>query len=781
MAIFLKDITLRKKDFSLSNIKPNTINDIILKSMYITFGLLSSRGTILGRYFPFGLSLIAASPESQTIYSLIGAIIGYIFQVNTSSSVRYISTAIAIAAIKWTLSELKYIKNHRLYIPLLTFIPTFFTGMALNSIVDGFDYSDVTISLIEATFASVSAYFFNKSFKAFYQKKSILNPKELVCILVSFSIILLSLSSVSIGTLSIGRIISVTVILLFSLCANISGGCIAGVSSGIILSFSSFGLLYTSSIYAFSGMMSGFFSYLGKIGVCVAFLLSHILISFQSGDISYLITGTYEILIGIIIFLSIPKSFINYIKEISFYSENKVQSNGLKNSVIQRLKLASESLLSVSNFVDKVSVKLSKIESPEIKDICKGAVYSTCNNCNLKTFCWEKEKSETSSSFSNITRLISYGKEINKNSFPEKLSKRCSKIEEIIAIIKENYKNYISKLEANNRMKEFRNIVSGQFDSMGYLLDDIAEEFQKVELFDQEKAFKIKERLKLFGINICNVTCKRNRQQRITIEIDTPAEYKNKFILNDTLLKELSSVCEKSLDEPSISNINNSCRIQISEKTIFQAKVSVNQHACNNGKLCGDNYLYFNDGSGNLIVIISDGMGTGGKAAVDGAMASELMSKLIKSGINFDSAIKIVNSALLVKSGDESLATLDVLSLNLFTGKAELMKAGAPATFIRKNHSIEKIDLSSLPIGILNEAMFLHDSIDLDNNDMILMLSDGVTDTGDKWVEEELREYDGKDIERFTKGIVNKTISKRKKTHDDDITAITIKLYKNTK
>ena len=781
MAVYLKDITLSKKNFSLSKIKYNDVNRIILKSVYIIFGLLASKGTILGRYFPFGLSLISASPESQTAYTLIGAIVGYIFQVNTSSSVRYISTAIAIAAIKWTLSELKYIKKYNLYIPLLTFVPTFFTGVALNSIVDGFAYSDITISLIEATFASGSAYFFNKSFKAIYQKKSILNPKELVCILISISIILLTLSSVHIATLSIGRIISITIILLFSLCANILGGCISGISSGIMISLSSFGLLYTSSIYAFSGMMSGFFSYFGKIGVCVSFLISHILISFQSGNISYLITGTYEILIGTIIFLSIPKSFTNYIKEISFYSENKIQNSELKNSITQRLRLVSESLLSVSNFVDKVSTKLSSIESPEIKDICKGAVYSTCNNCNLKTLCWEKERSETSNSFSNITRLISYGKEINKNSFPEKLNKRCRKIDEMIAIIKGNYKNYLSKLEANNRMKEFRNIVSGQFDNVGYLLNDIAREFEKIELFDQEKAFKIKEKLKFFGVNQCNVTYKKSEQNKITIEIDAPIKYKNQFVLNDTLLKELSTLCERSLDVPNISTIKNSCRIQISERTVFQTQLSVHQHTCNNGKLCGDNYLYFNDGTGNLIVIISDGMGTGGKAAVDGTMASELMSKLIKSGISFDSAIKIVNSALLVKSGDESLATLDILSLNLFTGKTKLMKAGAPATFIRKKRNIEKIDLSSLPIGILNEAVFLHDSMELDNGDIILMVSDGVTDTGSKWVEEELREYDDKDIDRFTKNIINKTILKRKSTHDDDITAIAIKIYKSTK
>ena len=56
------------------------------------------------------------------------------------------------------------------------------------------------------------------------------------------------------------------------------------------------------------------------------------------------------------------------------------------------------------------------------------------------------------------------------------------------------------------------------------------------------------------------------------------------------------------------------------------------------------------------------------------------MSKLIKSGLGFDCALQIVNSALMVKSGDESLATLDIICIDLCTGIADLMNAGAPAT-----------------------------------------------------------------------------------------------------
>lgn len=78
--------------------------------------------------------------------------------------------------------------------------------------------------------------------------------------------------------------------------------------------------------------------------------------------------------------------------------------------------------------------------------------------------------------------------------------------------------------------------------------------------------------------------------------------------------------------------------------------MAIAQHVCNNGSLCGDHCTYFNDGLGRMVMIVSDGMGSGGRAAVDGAMAAGILAKLAKAGISFDCALRIVNSALLVKS-----------------------------------------------------------------------------------------------------------------------------------
>jgi stage II sporulation protein E len=95
-------------------------------------------------------------------------------------------------------------------------------------------------------------------------------------------------------------------------------------------------------------------------------------------------------------------------------------------------------------------------------------------------------------------------------------------------------------------------------------------------------------------------------------------------------------------------------------------------------------------------------MGHGSGAAIDSAMATSLISRLITAGVSFDAALKMVNSAMLVKSGEESLATVDIVAVDLYTGKTEFYKAGAAPTYVHKSGRSGSVESTSLPAGILS-------------------------------------------------------------------------------
>ena len=155
------------------------------------------------------------------------------------------------------------------------------------------------------------------------------------------------------------------------------------------------------------------------------------------------------------------------------------------------------------------------------------------------------------------------------------------------------------------------------------------------------------------------------------------------------------------------------------------------------------------------------------------------MSKLIKAGLGYDCALSVVNSALMVKSGDESLATLDVLSFDLFTGDAELLKAGAPLTFIKKDGRVLKFSSTSLPAGILTEIKFSHERANLSPGDAIVMVSDGAVATGDNWIEDIVKDWEDEEAQALAKKIVDEARSRRTDGYDDDITVIAMKVIEN--
>ena len=132
-------------------------------------------------------------------------------------------------------------------------------------------------------------------------------------------------------------------------------------------------------------------------------------------------------------------------------------------------------------------------------------------------------------------------------------------------------------------------------------------------------------------------------------------------------------------------------------------------------------------------------MGCGGRAAVDSVMTCSFVLKLVKAGFGFDSALKFINSALLVKAGDESLATLDIACIDLYAGTAEFLKAGAASSFLLRDGKVVILSGNSLPAGILQGISYDRRSIPLREGDVLVLVTDGALPISEQWFADELQ------------------------------------------
>ena len=334
---------------------------------------------------------------------------------------------------------------------------------------------------------------------------------------------------------------------------------------------------------------------------------------------------------------------------------------------------------------------------------------------------------------------------------------------------------YITREIILEKTNQIRMVASDQFISISGMLNDLAKEFDEAEIFDGNASNKIRRLLGEYEIYPTNISAIVDKYGRMRVEILLSSS--SEELTGIELKNEIGKICNRYFDTGRITNFKNESMLSFSEKPNYSLEVGFAQFSAE-GELCGDTVKIINDSKGHSILIISDGMGKGSRAALDGAMGAGLLSKLINSGFGFDSALKIVNSALLVKSNDESLATLDIANIDLFTGKCELFKAGAPASYIIKDGRLTKCELTSMPAGILRGIEFAKRTAVLSLGDSMILMSDGITDLGERWLRDTIATMPN-DVQEGADYILNNAKEEMKDKKADDMSIIFARLERN--
>ena len=148
--------------------------------------------------------------------------------------------------------------------------------------------------------------------------------------------------------------------------------------------------------------------------------------------------------------------------------------------------------------------------------------------------------------------------------------------------------------------------------------------------------------------------------------------------------------------------------------------------------ISGDSYSFMELPKGGYMMALSDGMGSGKEAGNESRTVIELLEQFAEAGFKRETALKMINSVLVMSNNSESFATLDMCYIDLYTGMAEFIKTGAAATFVIRNGKAKAIRSSSLPIGMLKYFEMDKAEYRLKKNDVIIMLTDGAAEVMDR-------------------------------------------------
>ena len=154
-----------------------------------------------------------------------------------------------------------------------------------------------------------------------------------------------------------------------------------------------------------------------------------------------------------------------------------------------------------------------------------------------------------------------------------------------------------------------------------------------------------------------------------------------------------------------------------------------------------------------------------------------LLEQLIEAGFKTATAIKLINSSLVLKSDKQVFSTLDMALINLFTGMCEFIKIGAAAAFIKRDHWIETISSTTLPIGVFGNVDYDSVTKKLYEGDIIIMVTDGVLDCIEEVNKEAVMEQILLDIkssnpQEIANQILERMLSESKYAPNDDMTVL---------
>lgn len=191
------------------------------------------------------------------------------------------------------------------------------------------------------------------------------------------------------------------------------------------------------------------------------------------------------------------------------------------------------------------------------------------------------------------------------------------------------------------------------------------------------------------------------------------------------------------------------------------------------GQVSGDSHLLRPLGRGKMVLMLSDGMGSGEAAAQESAETLRLLWRFLYAGISFPLALETVNQQMLMRSGEDMFATVDLCAVDLNTGVAEFSKLAASRSLILRGSELLRVESGRLPLGILERVQPAVTRVRLRSGDVIVMGSDGVMEVGDgSMIDRLARMSAGCAPEVLAERLVREAALRRGRGRNDDLTCI---------
>lgn len=483
--------------------------------------------------------------------------------------------------------------------------------------------------------------------------------------------------------------------------------------------------------------------------------------------------------ISAVIFIAIPKKWFKEISNIFSSTSNRM---AVKNVVNRNRDLLQRRLNNLSevffdmNHVFKNMIKKS-MTTDEIQDMLYSEVKnSVCKNCPEQGHCHRTFNDDTRKLFKELIMIALQRGKVTLLDFPSYLSSRCGKISQLINEINTLSNQYKSYSELVGNIDTSKLLISDQLEGVSGIMKTLANEIGTSISFDETRETRIKEELSSNNI-ICTDAVVYEKDARTTMAcLVVRKEDVNKLKLQEVT----SKICGNKMVAYDVVPTESMGLMNVNLKTAprFDCIFGLACHAKGLNTISGDCHSIERLDGDKFMFAICDGMGNGEKAGQKSETAVALIENFYKAGFDNEIILSSVNRLLNLEK-DDIFSTLDICTIDLKSGIADFVKMGAASTFVRGRDGCQIIESDALPIGIVDEAKALTKKIVLNENDFIVLASDGVCDSfaSDSEMKDYVLTIKSANPQEFADAILEKALANNNGYAVDDMTCIVVKIF----
>jgi len=622
----------------------------------------------------------------------------------------------------------------------------------------------------------------NESLKAL-SKVSTIGSSQALGLMILFGAVLIGTVDIYIGFFAVKYVVCALVIMSAARHRGASYGALCGVSLGVIFAFS--GSLNYSLIGVFSvgGIVAGLFQGGGKKAVVPGFLLGAFIgaMYLDSQIMSpYFIISTIA---ASVLFLLIPDGFPQK------HSLAKTSSAANKTTqlthVERRLSRISISFKNMSQTLAAQPEKRQRLTQHELSRIIEDTAAKACEKCPNNESCW----GENYLLMHHASLKILENCENNEDAYIEDYNGSCEYFGYFSGWISRQYDLYKLNLSWQNQMAEAKRIMSQQLMGMAEIADEILFDIRQKEAVKSEFYENIIYEFAKKDIEVKDVIVLENAQGKYSVSLERSSCFANVRCFKDAAKIISKSIGRKMVPTKKTCNKSTSphakCSLHFMEEPRFRIRSAAAYLKKSGSDHSGDCHSVMEIRGSQAILALSDGMGSGKAARDESEAAMGLLKDFLEAGFSRELALRLINSTLVLKDGSENFSTMDICAIDIHTGLAQFIKFGAASTFIKRGNTVSQIASESLPMGILTEIDAEICKRNIKGDDIIVMITDGVYDSGRReedileknWVANALLEFGSSDPQEIADYLIKLAQTRSKDEIKDDMTILCARVY----